>query len=159
MTALSGICLKTARMIDLLPNGTLPLMWVFFAFTLVALTQLVFKPTFKVMEARDRNTDLLKKEAAALLEKSRFDLQKYEEALTKTRLKGAAEREGVIKATREEERGLVNVARKENEAALEEIRKSLVKEKEKASADLKAGVAGLARSMVNTILEKGKVAA
>ncbi|MDO8520196.1 MAG: hypothetical protein Q7T11_08560 [Deltaproteobacteria bacterium] len=146
-------------MIDLFPNETLPIMWAFFMVALVALTRLVFKPTLSLIEERENKTNLMKKEAGALLEKVRGQLASYEESINRARLKGAAERESIIKATREEERGIVGEARKENEAALDEIRKSLAKEKEKALTDLKMTVAALARGMADAVMEKKKEAA
>jgi F0F1-type ATP synthase membrane subunit b/b' len=141
-------------MIDLLPNETLPILWLIFMVVLVALNQLVFKPTLEIIEARKKSTEGLKQNDDALTDETRLMLSQYEERIAQGRFKAAKEREAIIAKAREKEQSIIQAARKENEALLEQMSSNIHQEKKEAELKLRQYAQELAKSMAEKVLER-----
>ncbi len=141
-------------MIQLLPDWTIVIMWINFVVVLLALTRLVFMPTISLLEQREEKSDGLRQQAIMLANETQKKLSHYEGALAEARLKGATGREQIITQGREEERSLIDSARKETETNLKGLRDEIRKEKEKVLTTLKQESENLARLMVDKIMER-----
>ena len=141
-------------MIDLFPNLTIVPMWLLFAVVFVVLNRLVFGPTLKLIEERKKATDSLTEQANALLGVNQRQVKQYEEALTQARSKASQEREKIIHQAREEERGLIEGARREIECELKILKEKIGQEKGRVLSQLESSAQELAREMVNKVLER-----
>lgn len=141
-------------MINLVPDNTIVVMWLNFVFVLLALTRLVFKPTLSLLEQREGKSDGLRAKAVALGNETQKKLAHYEGVLVGARIKGATGREQIIAQAREEERSLIDSARKETETRLKGLRDEIQKEKEKVLKTLKTESETLARLMIDKIMER-----
>jgi F0F1-type ATP synthase membrane subunit b/b' len=141
-------------MINLLPDHTLPLMWVFFMVVLFVLNNFVFKPTLEIIEARNAKTLGLKEKAEKLSASVTKRLEAYEVAFNKARHLAATEREKILVQARSEERSIIDTARGQTDKMLSEIRQNIRAEKDVAAGILKKEVEQLADSMLTRVLER-----
>lgn len=129
-------------------------MWLNFVVVLLALTKLVFKPTLSLLEQREGKSEGLREKAVSLGNETQKKLAHYEGVLAGARFKGATGREQIIAQAREEERSLIDSARKETETRLKGLRDEIQKEKEKVLKTLKQESESLARLMIDKIMER-----
>lgn len=141
-------------MINLLPDHTLPIMWVFFMVVLFVLNNFVFKPTLEIIEARKAKTLGLKEKAEKLSAEVEKRVVAYEAAFNKSRQMAAVEREKILVQARSEERSIIDAARAQTDKMLSEIRQSIGSEREVAAGVLKKEVEQLAGDMVSRVLER-----
>lgn len=129
-------------------------MWLVFMAVLYSLNRFVFKPTFKLLDQREGNTEGLKQKALKAADETKKGIWTYEQALAETRLYGATEREETLKQARIREREIIDAARVVCEKKIAELRGEINKEKEGATLQLHSLVRGLADHIFNKVLEK-----
>lgn len=145
-------------MIDLAPNLTIFPMWVLFVVVLVALNHWVFGPTLAILDERKNQTERQEQNAKHLLEETQKRLASYEEAILQARNRAAVERERIVNEAHEDEKAIINKARSDTEKVLDDIKTKVEGEKGGAILKLRQEAQGLARSIVDKVLERGKAA-
>ncbi len=137
---------------DLSPNSTLPIMWGIFIVVFVFLNQFVFKPTLEIIEKRRHQGEGLAEQSKALAEDNQKKISLYESQILAARTVAGQARETILKAAREEERALIETARKAGEAKLKELRSEIEGQKNQAAAAIKNDVAMLSGKMFDRIV-------
>lgn len=143
-----------AVMIDLFPNATVALMWLIFMAVLFVLNRNVFKPTLALLEERKNQSDRLQDRTTELFSQTQKALKRYEEKMVQARLAASRLREDIIGRARNQERELIDRARQETEAVLEELKVGILREKMEAEIKLRQYSQDLAKTMVGKILEQ-----
>ena len=141
-------------MINLVPDQTLPIMWVIFMVVLFVLNNLVFKPTLEIIAGRKAKTLGLREKAEKLSHEVASRLASYEASFNKARQNAAIERENILQAARLEERSIIDPARSETEKTLSEIRRTIAGEKDSAAVLLKKEADAIASDMISKVLER-----
>ena len=116
------------------------------------LTRLLFRPFLGLLAERERRTEGVKGEAAALREEGERLRKEYENAIAKARDEGRAMKEQIVQEARQRRERLLTQAREEAtrmlEAVREEIRKELQRGRELAQREAEA----IAQQMAEKII-------
>lgn len=121
---------------------------------LFVLNRNVFKPTLELLEERKNQSDRLQDRTTELFSQTQKALKKYEEKMVQARLAASRLREDIIGKARNQERELIDRARQETEAVLEELKVGILREKMEAEIKLRQYSQDLAKAMVGKILEQ-----
>ncbi len=143
-------------MIDLAPNLTIFPMWFLFVVVLVVLNRWVFQPTLALLDERKNQTERQEQNAQHLLEETQKRLASYEEAILQARNRAAVERERIVNEAHEQEKAIIDQARSDTEKVLDDIKTKVEGEKGGAILKLRQEAQGLARSIVDKVLERDK---
>lgn len=141
-------------MIDLYPNETFFIMWPMFLVVLVLFNKYLFQPTIELIDARESSTDVLKEQAEELTQKNEVDAQKYEAAMAKARADASKVREQILQEAREEERSILDAARKENEASLAKLSDEISAQKDIVEKELKQYAEEISKLIVDKVMER-----
>lgn len=116
------------------------------------LTKLLFKPFVGLLEERERRTEGVKAEAAALREEGERLLKEYEYAIAKARDEGRAAKEKIVQEGRQARERLLGQAREDASRTLEAVRAETEKELKKGR-EIAAGEAqAIAQQMAEKII-------
>lgn len=141
-------------MINLLPDSSIYTLWFIFMGVYFVLQHLVFKPTFEIMDERNKRTHIIMEEVAALTSKTKKDVEIYEKKIAEVRLDASKIRERIVQEGVTQQRVLVNDAKKKSEAVLDDLRADISKEKKEVTLQLKQYSQELASDVVSKILNK-----
>lgn len=116
------------------------------------LTKLLFKPFVGLLEERERKTEGVKAEAAALREEGERLLKEYEYAIAKAGDEGRAAKEKIVQEGRQARERLLGQAREDASRTLEAVRAEIEKELQKGR-EIAAGEAqAIAQQMAEKII-------
>ncbi len=116
------------------------------------LTKLLFKPFVGLLEERERRTEGVKAEAAALREEGERLLKEYEYAIAKARDKARAAKEKIVQEGRQARERLLGQARGDASWTLEAVRAEIEKELQRGQ-EIAAGEAqAIAQQMAEKII-------
>lgn len=128
------------------------IMLVIFLVNFFMLSNLVFKPTLKILAARHKKLSGLSQETKKLEERINRKWNEYEGLLEESRQVARMAREDILKTAETEKQNIVTQARTKAEAQMTQARETIRKETESARVDLKAKVKDLANDIVAKIL-------
>lgn len=131
----------------LLPDiaGKLPILIVLFALLVYPVNAILFKPIFRVLDAREEKTAGTRKRAARIMGDAEETLAKYESAVREVRAEAEQVRKSEAAAARKENATLVGAARTEAERQLERAMTEL----EEALAQSREALRGSAQSLAD----------
>jgi len=116
------------------------------------LTKLLFEPFVGLLEERERRTEGVKAEAAALREEGERLLKEYEYAIAKARDEGRAAKEKIVQEGRQARERLLAQAREDASRTLEAVRAEIEKELQRGR-EIAAGEAqAIAQQMAEKII-------
>ena len=118
----------------------------------VILKPLLFDPMLKLFEEREKRIDGAKLEARKVDEKSATALAEYEKAMAKARAVAQAEREKILAEAVKREQEILARARSASAEALENGKRAVQEEANRARATLKADVGNVAAQVANRVL-------
>ncbi len=116
------------------------------------LTRLLFKPFVGLLEERERRTEGVKAEAAALREEGERLLKEYEYAIAKARDEGRAAKEKIVQEGRQARERLLTQAREEAARMLEAVREEIEKELQKGQEIAAREAQAIAQQMAEKII-------
>ncbi len=116
------------------------------------LTKLLFKPFVGLLEERERRTEGVKAEAAALNEEGERLLKEYEYAIAKARDEGRAAKEKIVQEGRQARERLLGQAREDASRALEAVRAEIGKELKRGREIAAREAEALAQQMAEKII-------
>lgn len=123
----------------------------FVALTLV-LKPLVFDPTLKLFEARERLIDGVKSQARHIDERSAGALAEYEKGMSEARAVGNAEREKARSEGIRREQAILGTVRDTTTRAVEDAKRGMYAEAERTRAALQVEVTAIAQSLATRVL-------
>jgi F-type H+-transporting ATPase subunit b len=118
----------------------------------VILKPLLFDPMLKLFEEREKRIDGAKLEARKVDEKSATALAEYEKAMAKARAVAQVEREKIRAEAVKREQEILARARSASAEALENGKRAVQEEANRARATLKADVGNVAAQVANRVL-------
>ncbi|TAJ88922.1 hypothetical protein EPO44_15310 [bacterium] len=116
------------------------------------LTKLLFKPFVGLLEERERRTEGVKAEAAALNEEGERLLKEYEYAIAKARDEGRAAKEKIVQEGRQARERLLGQAREDASRTLEAVRAEIGKELKRGREIAAREAEALAQQMAEKII-------
>ena len=138
----------------LLPDlaGKLPILIVLFALLVYPVNAILFKPIFRVLDAREERTAGTRKRAAKIMKDAEETLARYESQVREVRADAEQARKSEAAAAREENATLVGAARAEAERQLERARIELDEALAQSRQMLRAGAQSLADEAASRVL-------
>ena len=121
------------------------------------LKRLLFDPTLKVLDERERRTAGAQKAAAELRETATSAAADYDQRLHDIRLKLAGETEAARNAIQTDERKVLADAREQATAQLSQLRERLTRQVGEARPALASEAAALAQQMTDRLLGRPAV--
>lgn len=128
------------------------IMLVIFLLNFVVLSNLVFKPTLKILAARNKKFAGLNQEAKKLEERVNSKWNEYEGLLEEARHVARMAREDILKQAEAEKQIIVTKARDGAETQLTSARQDIVQQTTAARMDLKTKIQDLSKDIVAKIL-------
>ena len=128
------------------------IMLVIFLFNFAILANLVFKPTLKILKARDKKFAGLNVEAKNLEDRVNRKWNEYEGLLEQARHIARMAREDILKLAEKEKQDIVTKARAEAETQLTAAREEIAQQTIAARTDLKTKIQDLSKDIVAKIL-------
>jgi F-type H+-transporting ATPase subunit b len=141
---------EEAPLIDV--DGTLIVQFVLFLILLWILTQVLFRPYWKLRDQRHSSIEGAREDAHKMEERARNIVADYDAKLTGARLRGAEERQRLRSEGAVYERQVVGAARDESQKALLSARGRITSDANTARAQLELQSVSLAREIVKKIL-------
>lgn len=133
-------------------DSTITFQIIFFLFLWFILNKLLFGPFLRLLEERERRTEGVKSETAALEDEGVRLRAEYEAAIAKAREAGSDLKEALVQEGRREREQLLSRAREESTGLLERVRQEvqneLRRERELAAREAQA----VAQDIVGKIL-------
>ena len=139
-------------MIDLMPNSTLFYQWALFLIALAVLHFCVFRPTLRIIAARQSATDGDEARAAEFESKSQELTVRIEENLARARRDGQQIVSRLRQQAEEEAQAFIATARQQMDEHLMKVRTSLEKETKEVELQLRQHSRDLAGQVVSKIL-------
>lgn len=138
----------------LLPDltGKLPILVVLFGILVYPVNAILFKPIFRVLDAREERTSGTRKRAEKILMDAEETLAKYEGAVREVRAEAERARKGEAAAAREANATVVETARAEAERQLDRARTELEEVLAQSRQTLRAGAQSLADEAASRVL-------
>lgn len=133
------------------------IMLVIFLVNFFMLSTLVFKPTLKILSARDKKITGLQSETQQMQDRINRKVSEYEGLMEEARHIARMAREDILKEAEKQKQDIIKSARQDAENQLTSARQSIVKQVEDARRELKTNAQNLSQDMVNKILS-GKAA-
>jgi F-type H+-transporting ATPase subunit b len=134
------------------PDYTVIVQIVSFLVFWVLLTKLLFKPFLGLLEERERRTEGVKAEAAALVEESERLRAEYEGAIARVRDEGYAAREKILEEARQLRERVLSQSREEATGKLAAARQEIQKEIQRGRDFAAREAQEIARQMAERIL-------
>ncbi len=128
------------------------IMLVIFLLNFVVLANLVFKPTLKILAARDKKFSGLNQEAKKLEERVNRKWNEYEGLLEEARHVARMAREDILKQAEVEKQSIITKARDDAETQLTAARQDIGQQTTVARQDLKTKIQDLSKDIVAKIL-------
>lgn len=116
------------------------------------LTKLLFKPFVGLLEERERRTEGVKAEAAALNKEGERLLKEYEYAIAKAGDEGCAAKEKIVQEGRQARERLLGQAREDASRTLEAVRAEIGKELKRGREIAAREAEALAQQMAEKII-------
>jgi F-type H+-transporting ATPase subunit b len=138
----------------LLPDwfGKLPMLVVLFALLMFPVNALLFKPIFRVLDAREERTAGTRRRAEKVMKHADATLADYERAVREVRADSEQARKREASAAREENAIVIDEARADSERHLERARAELAAALEQSRQSLGANARGLADEAASRVL-------
>ncbi len=138
----------------LLPDwfGKLPMLIVLFALLMYPVNTLLFKPIFRVLDAREERTAGTRKRAEKVMKHAEETLADYERAVREVRAESEQARKSEAATARKENSTVIDEARSESERQLERARTELAAALEESRQTLGANAQGLADEAASRVL-------
>lgn len=125
---------------------------VIFVVLWLILSKLLFRPYLELLDRRQHETSGARQDASKLEQEGARLKTEYEEKITLARSAGAAAKDAIIQAARQERERLLQQAHEQAARTLESARRDVDSQLEGARSAAAAEVAGLAQDMVSKIL-------
>ena len=133
-------------------DGTLFVQFALFLILLVILSRVLFRPYWKLRDARHAGIEGAREDAHKMEERARHIVADYEAKLSAARLRGNEERQRLRSEGAVHERQVVGAARDEAHKALTSARGRIDSDAKTARAQLELQSTSLAREIVKKIL-------
>ncbi|HXX67693.1 MAG TPA: ATP synthase F0 subunit B [Polyangiaceae bacterium] len=151
--SLDGVVLAASpQAINVDFDTTFVLQLVFFVLLTLALKPLVFDPTLKLFEARERLIDGVKSQARHIDERSASALAEYEKGMADARATGNAEREKTRQDGIRREQEILGGVRDATTRAVEDAKRQMYAEAERTRAALQIEVTTMAHTLATRVL-------
>ena len=125
-----------------------------FLFTLFALTQLLFRPLFRVLDERREQTSDLRQQAEETLDRYQLLLEKYQERVQEEKRSGYKMAESLRNEVLKERQRRISEARAEAESQRERARDEIRQELAFAQRQIKGEAEGIAQIIAAKVLER-----
>jgi F-type H+-transporting ATPase subunit b len=138
----------------LLPDltGKLPILIVLFALLVYPVNEILFKPIFKALDAREERTTGARKRAEKIMSDADETLADYERAVREVRAEAEQARKREAAAARAETATVVDAARADAEGQLQSARVELASALEQARQTLRADAQSLGDEAASRVL-------
>ncbi|OGP31493.1 MAG: hypothetical protein A2073_08630 [Deltaproteobacteria bacterium GWC2_42_11] len=133
-------------------NITLLMQVIGFFVLLLILNGLLYKPVLNILEKREKNIEGAKKEAESLLKKLHEKTDAYEKRLHEARVKGHEERLKIRQAGLENERLILDNAKKEAMGFIADTKSKINEDVRSVMAGLKTDSEKIAREIAEKVL-------
>ncbi len=125
-----------------------------FLVTLFALTQLLFRPLFRVLDERREQTSDLRQQAEETLDRYQLLLEKYQERVQEEKRSGYKMAESLRNEVLKERQRRISEARAEAESQRERARDEILQELAFAQRQIKGEAEGIAQIIAAKVLER-----
>ena len=119
------------------------------------LTRLLFRPFVALLEEREKRTEGVKAEAAALVGEGERLRAQYESAIARAKGEGATAKEGILQQARQARERLLAEARAEAADSLAAVREEIQNELRRGRQPAAQEAEAIARQMAEKILGRG----
>jgi len=150
----SGVAVASEGGLQILPDLTtkLPLLIVLFALLIFPVNAMLFKPIFRVLDAREERTTGTRNRAESVMKHAEATLAEYERAVREVRAESEQSRKREASAARQETAGVIEQARAESERQLERAKTELAAALEQSRQILRTQVQSLADEAASQVL-------
>ncbi len=150
----TGVAAASEGGLNLMPDwfGKLPLLIVLFAVLVVPANAILFKPIFRVLDAREERTTGTRNRAESVMKHAEATLAEYERAVREVRAESEQARKREASAARQETAGVIEQARAESERQLERAKTELAAALEQSRQILRAQAQSLADEAAAQVL-------
>jgi F0F1-type ATP synthase membrane subunit b/b' len=121
---------------------------------LISLNALVIKPTLEIITERQKRTTGFQKEAALLEKEAAGVLQQYETRINAARNEARQKRDAILFAAHQQQRDVIQQARKKMEADLASTRNEIRANIQRVREELKTHTQELAAAITKKLLER-----
>jgi F-type H+-transporting ATPase subunit b len=129
---------KVRSVLQILPDLTLVVQIVLFLIFMWVMNRLLFRPTLRVLEERDRQIQGARGKAADLETRVEAAIARYNESIREARVAGENERARFVREAMAEEERIANEGRAKAAEAMTRIQESIAQEAVTARAELKS---------------------
>lgn len=133
-------------------TGKFPMLLVLFVLLVIPANALLYKPIFRVLDAREARTVGTRKRAEKIMSDADDTLAHYERALREVREEAESDRKGHAATARQESALATAAARAEAEREMERARGEIAEALEQARQTLRSEAQGLASEAASRVL-------
>ena len=150
----AGVAAASEGDLVLLPDltGKLPILIVLFALLVYPINVVLFKPIFRVLDAREERTTGTRKQAEKVMNDAEETLADYERAVREVRADAERMRKREAATARKENAAVIDAARADAERHFERARIELAAALEQSRQALRADAQGLADEVASRVL-------